>query len=336
VWVSARDILSAGLPAGHAVDLTLDLTVDPTVDPTLDPNVDPNVGSTVHPNVDSPLAHARAAITLEVVRFGHGTSPDAARPRPPVIVLLHEGLGCVAMWKDFPAALAAATGLDVVAYSRQGYGRSSPLPTAAPGAARPLDYLRVGGVRELAALLAALALDDVILVGHSDGASIALGYAAAVSPPSAPPRSPPPSSRPSPPRLRGVVAMAPHTFIEEISLAQIRVARQQYQAGPLAAGLARYHGRNVDGAFWGWNAMWLDPAFTVSELAAELPRLSCPVLALQGRQDEYGSLRQLTLIAEQSGGPVEQVIVEDCRHAPHRDQPAATLAALAAFIRRLR
>jgi pimeloyl-ACP methyl ester carboxylesterase len=337
-------------------------------------------------------------------------------------VLLHEGLGCVAMWRELPAQLAAATGLDVVAYSRAGYGRSSPVPAAA----RPLDYLRVGGVRELAALLATLALDDVLLVGHSDGASIALAYAAAVGrppvssapptlgppsssappalgPPSssappalgpplssapfpfgppassapfplgppasstppalgssastpAPPASRPPASSASPaptqppapapaaapgpaptptPRLRGVAAIAPHTFIEELSLAQIRVARQQYQRGALAAGLARYHGENVEGAFWGWNAMWLDPAFTVSDLEAELPRISIPVLALQGRQDEYGSLRQLAIIAARSGGPVEQLVLEDCRHSPHRDQPAATLAALAAFARRL-
>lgn len=221
------------------------------------------------------------------------------------------------MWKDLPAALAAATGLDVVAYSREGYGGSSPVAAAA----RPLDYLRVGGVHELAALLGALSLDDVLLVGHSDGASIALGYAASAT-----------SDRR---RLRGVVAMAPHTFIEEVSLAQIRVARAQYLAGPLATGLARYHGANVEGAFWGWNAMWLDPAFTVSDLVAELPRITAPVLALQGRQDEYGTLLQLSTIAERSGGPVEQVVLEECRHSPHRDQPAATLAALAAFLRRL-
>lgn len=261
--------------------------------------------------VSRPLAVGAA--TLEVARIA-GASREAARQ--PAIVMLHEGLGCVAMWRELPAALAAALGLDVVVYSREGYGRSSPVPAVA----RPLDYLREGGVRELIDLLDALALPDVILVGHSDGASIALACAAGAHAG----------------RLRGVVAIAPHTFVEEVGLAQIRVARQQYESGALVAPLSRYHGENVEGAFWGWNGMWLDPAFTVAGLDGELAKLRVPVLAMQGRQDEYGTLRQLEVIAEQSGGPVEQVVLEECGHSPHRAQPAATEAAIVRFVNGLR
>ncbi len=255
---------------------------------------------------------------LEVVRVNaaaSGASEPSASPRP-TVVLLHEGLGCVALWKELPTALAQDLALDVVAYSRAGYGASSPVAAAA----RPLGYLGGEAVAELAGLLDALALEDVLLVGHSDGASIALGYAASAA---------------GQARVRGVVAMAPHTFLEELTLASIRRAREDYELGSLRDRLRRYHGDNVDGAFWGWNAMWLHPEFQVAGLDGVLPSVRAPILAIQGRDDEYGSLAQLAVIAERSGGPVEQLVLEQCGHSPHRDQPAATHAAIAAFARRL-
>ncbi len=244
-------------------------------------------------------------VSLEVGRYG-------AKGAGPTLVLLHEGLGCVAMWKGFPEALAAETGLEVVAYSREGYGGSSPC------VGRPLDYLRVGGVDELARLLAALEFSDVVLVGHSDGASIALAYAA---------------RRPA--GLRGVVAMAPHTFLEEETLASIRKAKVAYQEGELRERLATYHGANVDGAFWGWNDMWLDPAFSVAGLAGELPKIQIPMLVIQGRDDEYGTVAQVDLICEESGGKVKSVMLRGCGHSPHRDSQGATVGAISLFVKDL-
>ncbi len=251
---------------------------------------------------------------------------DEAAAGGPTVVLLHEGLGCVAMWKELPRQLAEELGLPVVAYSRAGYGGSS----AVAAVARPLDYLRDEGVRVLPRLLAALGVRDVVLVGHSDGASIALAYAARVGAGAASAGAV---------RLRGVVAMAPHTFVEALALESIARAREAYEHGELRERLARHHGddrgANVDGAFWGWNAMWLDPAFTVAGLDAELPAIEVPVLAIQGRQDEYGTLRQLEVIARRSGGPVEQLVLEGCGHSPHRDQPEATRAAIVRFVQQV-
>lgn len=255
------------------------------------------------------------ATTLEVLRLAMDHPAEASAARP-AVVLLHEGLGCVAMWKELPAALAEDLELEVVAYSRAGYGGSSKVAAEA----RPLSYLGREGVAELGHMLDVLGLRDVILVGHSDGASIALGYAASAA---------------SAGRLRGVVAMAPHTFVEELTLASIRQAREEYLHGPLRDKLMRYHGDNVDGAFWGWNGMWLDPAFRVAELDGALGAVTVPVLAIQGRDDHYGSLRQLEVLAERCRGPVEQLVLEQCGHSPHRDRPEATRAAIVAFARRL-
>ena len=257
-------------------------------------------------------------VTLEVMRVAmdeHGAERSHAAARP-VVVLLHEGLGCVAMWKELPVVLAEELGLEVVAYSRAGYGGSS----AVPAAARPLGYLGDEGVAELAHLLDVLGLSDVILVGHSDGASIALAYAA---------------SERSAGRVRGVVAMAPHTFLEEVALKSIRAAKREYEEGDLRARLARYHGETVDGAFWGWNAMWLHPAFAVAGLDGVLEKVCVPVLAIQGRQDQYGTLRQIEVLGERCAAAVEQLVLEECGHSPHRDQPAATTAAIVRFARAL-
>jgi len=228
----------------------------------------------------------------------------------PTLVFLHEGLGCAALWKDFPDAVAGATGLPAIVYSRYGYGASG--PAALP---RPVGYMHDEGRQVLPALLAALDIRRPLLVGHSDGASIALIHAA--------------RQDPDPVAL---VLEAPHVFVEDLSLAGIRNARTAYDEGGLKASLARHH-RDVEGAFRGWNDIWLDPAFRDWNLEALLPAIRCPVLQIQGRDDAYGTAAQLDAIAAGAGGPVRTVLLAECGHAPHRDQRAATERAMIEFIR---
>ena len=233
----------------------------------------------------------------------------------PTLVLLHEGLGCVALWKDFPDRLAAATGCGTFVYSRAGYGRSSPVPLP-----RPLRYMHDEGLQALPRLLEELGLERVVTVGHSDGASIALVHAGGADPGH---------------RVRGLIVEAPHVLCEELSVASIRQAREAYQQGDLRARLARLHGDNVDVAFWGWNQAWLDPDFMRWNIEEYLPGISVPVLVVQGRDDQYGTAEQYQRIQRGSGGPVEVLVLDACGHSPHRDQPDATLAAMARFVARL-
>jgi pimeloyl-ACP methyl ester carboxylesterase len=227
----------------------------------------------------------------------------------PTLVFLHEGLGSVALWKDFPARVAEATGCPVLVYSRAGYGRSSPavLPRAP-------DYMHVEALTVLPALLDRLGIGDPVLVGHSDGASIALLHAGS-------------GSRP----VRALVALAPHVFVEDMSIASIDEVRRQYETTDLREKLARRHA-DPDAAFRGWNDIWLAPAFRSWNIEACLPGVRCPLLLIQGRDDEYGSAAQLDAIERQVGGQVTRIELADCRHSPHRDQPEATLAAIADFV----
>jgi pimeloyl-ACP methyl ester carboxylesterase len=227
----------------------------------------------------------------------------------PTLVFLHEGLGSVALWKDFPARVAEATGCPVLVYSRAGYGRSSPavLP-------RVPNYMHVEALTVLPALLDRLGIADPVLVGHSDGASIALLHAGS-------------GSRP----VRALVALAPHVFVEDMSIASIDEVRRQYETTDLREKLARRHA-DPDAAFRGWNDVWLAPAFRSWNIEACLPGVRCPLLLIQGRDDEYGSAAQLDAIERQVGGKVARIELADCRHSPHRDQPEATLAAIADFV----
>jgi len=227
----------------------------------------------------------------------------------PTLVFLHEGLGSVALWKDFPARVAEATGCPVLVYSRAGYGRSSPavLP-------RVPNYMHVEALTVLPALLDQLGITDPVLVGHSDGASIALLHAGS-------------SGRP----VRALVALAPHVFVEDMSIASIDEVRRQYETTDLREKLARRHA-DPDAAFRGWNDIWLAPAFRSWNIEACLPGVRCPLLLIQGRDDEYGSAAQLDAIERQVGGEVTRIELADCRHSPHRDQPEATLAAIADFV----
>lgn len=243
---------------------------------------------------------------LEYRRIG---APTASGP---TLVFLHEGLGAAAHWKDFPDAIAADTGLPAIVYSRYGYGGSAParLP-------RPTRYMHEEGQQVLPALLEALAIRRPLLVGHSDGASIALIHAAL------------PGEGPV-----ALVLEAPHVFVEEISLEGIRQARTAYEDGRLKPGLARYH-RDVEAAFRGWNDVWLDPAFRDWNIEDMLPGIRCPILQIQGRDDAYGTAAQLAAIEANAGGPVRTLLLPDCGHAPHRDQRDAVAAAMTGFIREI-
>lgn len=236
-------------------------------------------------------------------------------PSAPTLVLLHEGLGSIAMWKDFPGQLAHATGCNALVYSRYGYGDSDSL--AEP---RPVDFMHQEALLVLPELLDRLDIRQPILVGHSDGGSIALIHAA---------RMAAQSGRP----VAGVVAMAPHIMVEDISIASIAAAREAYLHGTLRARLAPYH-RDVDSAFWGWNRIWLDPAFRTWNIEACLSDIACPILAIQGEDDEYGTMAQIDRIAALAPD-VELLKLRDCRHSPHRDQPVAVISAIQRFIDRI-
>jgi len=229
-----------------------------------------------------------------------------------VMVFLHEGLGSLAMWRDFPARLASALGMRGLAYSRPGYGRSTPREARERWQG---DYLHRQAFEVLPALLDELGIDaPAWLFGHSDGASIALLFAAR-----------------SPSRTAGVIAMAPHVFVEPVALEGIERAREAYRAGALRDRLARYHD-DVDSAFWGWNDAWLAAPFREWNIEAELPAIEAPILAVQGAGDEYGTLEQVERIARRARR-VEILELADCGHSPHRDQPGSVIAAAAGFVR---
>jgi pimeloyl-ACP methyl ester carboxylesterase len=233
----------------------------------------------------------------------------------PTLVFLHEGLGSVSLWRDFPDRVAAATGLAALVYSRQGYGGSSPVPVP-----RPLDYMQREGTDGVPRVLDALGLERVILIGHSDGASIALVNAAL--------------DRTE--RVAGLVVMAPHSFVEDMCTAAIAEARTAYETTELRARLARHHGDNVDCAFWGWNRAWLDPGFKAWNIQEYLPSIRAPVMVIQGWQDEYGTESQVEAITRLVPAGAETVMLDKCGHSPHKDQPEATLAAIAGFVARIR
>lgn len=228
------------------------------------------------------------------------------------LVFLHEGLGSIRQWRDFPAKLAAATGRRALIYDRYGYGQSEVL--AEPR--RPVGFMHDEALLALPELLRRLKVREPILVGHSDGASIALIHAGAGH------------------AVRAVVAMAPHVFIEPVCLASIRNAATAFESSDLATKLARYH-RDARKTFHGWADVWLDPAFTAWDIRRDyLPKIRCPVLAIQGHDDEYGTMAQLDEIERCAGGRCELLKLERCGHAPFRDQPEKTLAAIAAFVAR--
>jgi pimeloyl-ACP methyl ester carboxylesterase len=228
----------------------------------------------------------------------------------PVMVFLHEGLGSVSLWKEFPQTMADATGAEVMVYSRKGYGQSDPL--TAPRAVR---YMHDEALVVLPELLDRLEIDRPVLFGHSDGGSISLIHAGG-------------SGRP----VAGLIVLAPHVLVENISVTSIAEAKVAYETTDLKERLAKRHA-DVESAFRGWNDIWLHPDFRAWNIEEYLPRVGVPVLAIQGEQDEYGTMDQIDRIARQAPD-VETLKLADCRHSPHRDQPEAVIAATVDFVTR--
>lgn len=232
------------------------------------------------------------------------------------VVLLHEGLGSVSMWRDFPARLAAATAHTVIAYSRLGYGKSDALPDTddRQGPRRNLrrpDFMHREAWDTLPALLEALGVQRPVLFGHSDGASIALLHAA---------RHP----------VTAVIAMAPHVIVEPVSVTSIEAARTAWETTDLPRKLARHHD-DPEGAFRGWNDVWLHPDFRTWNIETEMVDIKAPILAIQGENDEYGTLHQIEEIARRN--PRTRLFkIPKCGHSPHRDQPDVVVSAVQSFL----
>ena len=227
--------------------------------------------------------------------------------------MLHEGLGCIALWRDFPAAVVRATGFGVLVYSRAGYGQSdlADLP-------RPINYMTDEALVSLPEVLDHMGIRRCVLMGHSDGATIAAIYAGSV-----------PDYR-----VRGVILMAPHFFTEPMGLAAIGAANAAYGKSDMRARMAKYH-RNPDNTFRGWADSWLNPEFTAWNVADVIDHIRVPVLVVQGVEDQYGTLAQVREVETRCPAPVETAVLDDCRHAPFLEQPDMTLEAVRGFIMRL-
>jgi pimeloyl-ACP methyl ester carboxylesterase len=245
---------------------------------------------------------------LEVV--WHGPLPEDA----PTLIFLHEGLGCIDMWQDFPEKLAAATGLGALVYSRAGYGASDPCSLP-----RPLEYMTEEGLGVLPELIADTGIRDCVLIGNSDGGSIALIYAGGTA--AAP--------------LRGVITLAAHVFCEDISVRSIQQAKKDYEAGWLRAKLKKYHGDNTDTAFWGWNDAWLHPDFMKWNIEKFLPGVRVPLLVTQGESDKYGTKHQVDAIVRGVSGEVETLMIPECNHWPHLEYPERMQQVMSKFIERV-
>lgn len=244
---------------------------------------------------------------LEYACFG--PAPDEAM----TIVMLHEGLGCLALWRDVPAKVAEVTGCGVLVYSRAGYGQSDPAELP-----RPLDYMTREAVEVLPQVLDQAGVKRAVLMGHSDGATIAAIHAGSVEDF----------------RIRGLILMAPHFFTEPMGLASIAEAKTAFETTDLKDKLGKYH-RDPENAFRGWNDAWLDPGFEAWNVAEVIDYIRIPTLAIQGVDDQYGTRAQIDEIAERSYAPVDVLMLEECRHAPHQDQPEKVLAAVQEFVARL-
>ena len=275
----------------------------------------------------------------------HGPRPDEAPTEAPTLVFLHEGLGCVAMWRDLPERLAEATGCGALVYSRAGYGNSDPCELP-----RAVRFMHDEALVTLPQVLDAFQIREAILVGHSDGGSIALIHAGAIlnhpkntktaDNNSSDSNSNKPSSLTTKTLIRGLILEAPHVFVEEIGLESIRRIAEEYrsedQGGHLQRRLARYHGKNVDATFWGWNDVWLNPDFQSLNIEDYLPQIQVPVLLIQGEDDQYGTLAQVKAIEAGCQGSVRTVLLADCGHSPHLDQPARALEAMREFVEELK
>jgi pimeloyl-ACP methyl ester carboxylesterase len=244
--------------------------------------------------------------SLECAWFG-------PKPPAPTIVAMHEGLGSVSIWRDFPERLAKATGAGVFAFSRFGYGRSS-----AAQLPRPLSYMRDEALDVLPKVLDKIGFRRGILLGHSDGGSIAAIYAGSVQDH----------------RVRGLVLIEPHFFVEDMNITAIRKIGDDYESTGLRTRLARHHA-DADATFHGWRDMWLNPRFKAFDIREELRYIRVPVLIVKGENDPYGSMAQVRAVEDECYCPMESLVVADARHAPHHEQPEVTLQGIASFINHL-
>ena len=249
-----------------------------------------------------------------------GPGPEEA----PTIVFLHEGLGCLAMWRDFPDRLAPATGCGALVYSRMGYGASNPVPGP-----RSIRFMHQEALEVLPAVIDRFQLQQVVLFGHSDGASIAVVYAGARPGGLGGPQGPPPRATP----VRALVLEAPHVFVEQVCVESIARIAQAYGTTRLREKLARYHGDNTDSMFRTWTDVWLRPEFRNWNIEEYLPSIESPVLVVQGEDDEYGTIRQVEAVVTQVSGPARSLLLARCGHSPHSDQPDAVLEAAGRFVR---
>lgn len=259
--------------------------------------------------------HARIQVTGRALSIEYQWI-DPRKTSAPLLVFLHEGLGSASMWKDWPARACAATGCRGLVFSRYGYGSSTPRPHDERW---PVTFMHAQARDALPAFFRALGLQDEkpILFGHSDGGSIALLYASMF-----------------PDAVQAIIVAAPHIFVEDVTIANIEKAREAYLQTDLPAKLGRYHD-DVDSAFWGWNDVWLNPDFRAWNIEEFLPGIRCPVLAIQGEDDEYGTLAQIHGIRDQVP-QTQSCVLPDCRHSPHKDQPDRVIEAMAGFIEELK
>jgi len=246
---------------------------------------------------------------------GHRLHYELVGPAPgtgPTLVLLHHALGCVEMWGDFPGRLVEATGIGALAYSRWGHGRSDPLPPTP----RDPGYFDYEAWTALPEVMAAAGVREAILIGHSDGGTIAIYYAA----------------RPTPVPVRGLITMAAHVFYDDHSMAGMVQGREEWRAGTLPAALARYHGDNTEGMYRSWSDRWLDPAALGWSAEHILPAITCPTLAIQGSEDEFGEPGQVDAIVEGVSGPAEGLLMQGIGHEPYREAPDQIVRKIALFV----
>ncbi len=256
--------------------------------------------------------HITTALTVAGQRLEYRLI-QAQDPTAPTMVFLHEGLGSVSLWRDIPDRLARATGCQALVYSRRGFGGSEPL---APPYRRPPNYLHIEALEVLPQILDHFGITNPILFGHSDGATIALIHAAATQRP-----------------VAAAIVEAAHVFVEPVTLAGIRAAHEAWETTDLRQKLARHH-RHVEGTFQGWVETWLHPDFRDLDIQDLLPGITCPLLVIQGTNDEYGTEAQVIAIASQVSGPKQTLIIPNCGHSPHRDHPKIVLDATLAFLDR--
>lgn len=237
----------------------------------------------------------------------HGPNPKDAL----TLVFLHEGLGCVDLWRGFPAKVAEETGCGVLVYSRLGYGRSDPCPLP-----RPVGFMHEEGLRVLPRVIEAAGVREFVIIGHSDGGSIGIIYAGGVTHP----------------MLRGIATEAAHVFCEDITISSIEQARESYINGDLKTKLAKFHGSNTDCAFFGWNGVWLNPEFVKWNIEEYLPGIKVPLMAMQGEKDQYGTIAQIEAIQRQAGRGARVEIIAECGHSPHLEKEKTVLNLIKNFV----